>query len=128
MPNVINIIISYDFLWIFNKFQSKSLKLVMSLQRNLFDFEYLFTLYTHPPPPPTPIFMFNRVSYIQTFNRIALKNNFFRARINITDASIFFKVPMKIIKTVPIPIFVTRNTKNNTMYTVQDPHTFLYLF
>ena len=105
MPNVINIIISYDFLWIFNKFQSKSLKLVMSLQRNLFDFEYLFTLYT--PPPPT---------------------NFFRARINITDASIFFKVPMKIIKTVPIPILVTKNTKNNTMYTVQDPHTFLYLF
>ena len=60
MPNVINIIISYDFLWIFNKFQSKSLKLVMSLQRNLFDFEYLFTLYTHPP---TPIFMFNRVTF-----------------------------------------------------------------
>ena len=106
MPNVINIIISYDFLWIFNKFQSKSLKLVKSISHVICSILNIYLLYI-PPPPPT---------------------NFFRARINITDASIFFKVPMQIIKTVPIPIFVTKNTKNNTMYTVQDPHTFLYLF
>ena len=100
----------YDFLSIFNKFESKSLILIMPLKK-YFVYFLIFVLVA-------VIF----ICSVNCFKNRIFFSNYFFMKINV------FVVNEKVQK-VPIPILIVKSIEKNTMEGVQEhSHIFSYLF